>query len=577
VLRVLVVLALAGLPAVAVFSWAFEITPEGVKREKDVDRSASQRPETGQRLNQITLVSVVMLVAFLVADWFFVGDEEPDDGVAHSPAAGPEVAVDSSPAPDAAHAATGDLVSVAVLPFTNMSPDPDNEYFADGISEELLNVLADIEGLRVPSRTSSFSFKGVSTDIGEIAGELKVDHVLEGSVRKAGNQVRITAQLIDAGTDAHLWSETYDRELEDIFAIQDEIAGHIVEALKLTLALDTTQPPTSDLEAYTLYLQGRELLRQRDAQGLRQAEQLLDEATELDADFAEAWAARAMVQIVLPGYVKDDYDRYISPARQYAERALALAPDNPEAMLVLGQILNVTGQDAQALEQLALLVDQHPQHSTARLWYAISLANAGYLQESFNQIDAALEVDPVHGTVLDWHARIAHSAGEFDRVEEIGARALQLGRPQARVALHHAFIFDGTAADMEPYLEGQEDYSWGWMRRAYTLRENPELLPEALAWADEAESGGAGFLAEYMRAEFLMVAGSAKDYFDQLKVILLVDDSINTSAWLQAASHHRREPAMKAWARDIGYVELWRERGWPDLCRPIGDDDFECD
>jgi TolB-like protein len=251
VLRVLVVLALAGLPAVAIFAWAFEITPEGVKREKDVDRSVSQRPETGQRLNQITLVSVVMLVAFLVADWFFVGEQAPDETVPLNEAAtGPESArgTESMPADTASRpppetTEEDPRIGVAVLPFTNMSPDPDNEYFADGISEELLNVLVDIEGLRVPSRTSSFSFKDTTTDMRTIAEALDVDHVLEGSVRKSGNQVRITAQLIDVSTDTHLWSEAYDRQLEDIFAVQDEIAGHIVEALKLTLDLEAKRPP----------------------------------------------------------------------------------------------------------------------------------------------------------------------------------------------------------------------------------------------------------------------------------------------------------------------------------------------
>ena len=315
VLRVLVVLALAGLPAVAIFSWAFEITPEGVKREKDVDRSASQRPETGQRLNQITLVSVVMLVAFLVADWFFVGGEEGGKAVPDPAADSPAVTAEATPTPAAPPSPADDRISVAVLPFTNMSPDPDNEYFADGISEELLNVLVDIEGLRVPSRTSSFSFKGVSTDIREIAGALNVEHVLEGSVRKSGSQVRITAQLIDATTDAHLWSETYDRELEDIFVIQDEIAGHIVEALKLTLDLGANAPPTADLDSYTLFLQGRELLRQRDVESLLNARQKLEEATDRDPDFADAWALRAMVEIVLPGYIKEPYENSEPAAR----------------------------------------------------------------------------------------------------------------------------------------------------------------------------------------------------------------------------------------------------------------------
>ncbi|MEE4172932.1 MAG: tetratricopeptide repeat protein [Xanthomonadales bacterium] len=577
VLRVLVVLAIAGLPAVAVFSWAFEITPEGVRREKDVDRSASQRPETGQRLNQITLVSVVMLVAFLVADWFFVGDEEADKGVAHSPAAGPEVAIDASPAPDTAPAEADDRVSVAVLPFTNMSPDPDNEYFADGISEELLNVLVAIEGLRVPSRTSSFSFKGVATDIREIADALAVDHVLEGSVRKAGNQVRITAQLIDVSTDTHLWSETYDRELEDIFAIQDEIAGHIVKALKLTLDLDTPQPPTSDLEAYTLFLQGRELLRQRDAKGLLQAADLLEEATGRDPEFADAWAARSMVQIVLPGYVKEDILDYTPAARDFAERALALNPTHPEAMLALGQISNISGDNRKALLRLEAVVREHPGHSTAQLWLAIGLLEAGYLEEAFQHISRALESDPVHPTILDWYSRIAQMAGRPELAVAPAERALQLGRPQGRVGLHQHFIETGDVEDLEPYLEGESELTWGWMRRVFAVREDPSTLDDALAWVDEAQEAGAGFTAEYMRANFFTVAGTPADFFAQIEKIRPVDDTISSLVWSQLAGRHRRSAAMRDWVGTMGFESLWRERGWPDLCRPVGDDDFECD
>ncbi len=577
VLRVLVVLALAGLPAVAIFAWAFEITPEGVKREKDVDRSVSQRPETGQRLNQITLVSVVMLVAFLVADWFFVGGETADKAVPDPSTDRTAEVTEATPAPDTRPSPADDRIGLAVLPFTNMSPDPDNEYFADGISEELLNVLVDIEGLRVPSRTSSFSFKGVSTDIRDIAGALNVDHVLEGSVRKSGNQVRITAQLIDATTDAHLWSETYDRELEDIFVIQDEIAGQIVEALRLTLELDAHSRPTADLESYTLFLQGRELLRQREVEGLLNARQLLEAATDRDPEFADAWAARAMVEIVLPGYVKEPYERYEPAARRYAERALALDPSHPEALLALGQANSVMGASAEALASLEAVVETHPTHSTGLLWLAISLLEAGYAEAAFRHIALARDSDPVHGTILDWYARIAQTAGRPELVVPTAERALQLGRPQARVALHQHFLEEGEKEDLAPYLEGESELLWGWMLRVFDVRDEPTLLDDNLAWVDEAEAAGAGFIAEYMRGSFLLAAGTPAQLFDQINLIQAVDETIRTMVWTKMAQRHRQSEAMKAWVADMGYQELWRDRGWPDLCRPVGDDDFECD
>jgi TolB-like protein len=219
VMKTLLLLLAIGLPIAIVFAWAFEMTPEGVKREKDVDRTTSITHQTGRKINTIIISVLVIALGFSVVTHRWAGGDGTE-----------------SPAVDAPTQTTASSdQSIAVLPFVNMSNDADNEYFSDGISEELLNVLVRVEGLRVASRTSSFAFKGKDTSIPNIAESLGVEHVLEGSVRKAGNTVRVTAQLIDARTDTHLWSETYDRKLEDIFAIQDEISGHIVEALKIAL------------------------------------------------------------------------------------------------------------------------------------------------------------------------------------------------------------------------------------------------------------------------------------------------------------------------------------------------------
>jgi TolB-like protein len=578
VLRVLVVLALAGLPAVAVFAWAFEITPEGIKRDAEVDRSVSQRSATGQRLTQITLVCMVVLVVFLLTDRFINGETE--DAVQTPDTAGP-AAPPQPPAQAAAAAASAmpsGTTSVAVLPFANMSPDPDNEFFADGISEELLNVLVDIDGLRVPSRTSSFAFKGMNLDIRDIAAELQVDHVLEGSVRKAGNRVRITAQLIDVATDTHLWSETYDRELQDIFAIQDEIADNIVRAMSDVLKIDARdRPPTEDIEAYTLYLQGRELMRQRDADGLVEAARLLALATERDPAFADAWATRAMVEVLLPGYLKVDIGLHEAAVRDFAERALALDPNHPEARLALGQLSNSLGESAESIRQLQAVVDAHPQHSVARLWLAIGLLQAGYLQDAWGQIDAALRADPVHPTILDWHARIAPIAGRPEYTVFSAERAMQLGRTLGFVALHQYFLETGEAADLAPYLDAGTEPIFGWAPQVFEVRDDPSLLPAALARADEAERQGAGFTAEYMRLNFLLVGGTPDAFFEQVTRMFRVDNTVSALVWVPSAARHRRAPAMKSWVRAMGYDMLWRERGWPDLCRPAGDDDFECD
>ena len=232
----------------------------------------------------------------------------------------------AQPAADAKSAGT----SIAVLPFVNMSGDKDNEYFSDGISEELLNVLVRVDGLGVASRTSSFGYKGSQLGTAAIASALKVNHVLEGSVRKAGNHVRITAQLIDAVNDRHLWSETYDRELTDIFAIQEEIANSIVDALreelgpsKTTAAAVTVRADTKNVEAYQLYLKARELFIAR--KDLSESIRLLEKATQMDPQFARGWELLAAVCSVAPSWGVRDRD-YYAMASVAARRALGLDP-----------------------------------------------------------------------------------------------------------------------------------------------------------------------------------------------------------------------------------------------------------
>ena len=239
------------------FAWAFELTPDGLKREHEVDRSQSISSQTGRKLDYAIIGVLIVALAYFAYDKFVL---DPSRDAELVQAITETVAEQVTGIQSRRNAAEK---SIAVLPFVNMSDDPGNEYFSDGIAEELMNVLVKVAGLRVASRTSSFSFKGKDTSIPGIAKALNVDHVLEGSVRKAGNTVRVTAQLIDVSTDSHLWSGTYDRELEDIFAIQDEISGQIVQALKVALrageqeAMTHAHKPTENLEAYELYLRGR--------------------------------------------------------------------------------------------------------------------------------------------------------------------------------------------------------------------------------------------------------------------------------------------------------------------------------
>ncbi|HSD68126.1 MAG TPA: hypothetical protein VLB07_01175 [Woeseiaceae bacterium] len=313
--RLVFLLLVAGLPLVLVFSWVYEITPEGIRKEKDVDRNQSVTQQTAKKLDTAVIVLLVIGIGALALDRFV-----------------PERTTGSA---DTAVAAVPEK-SIAVLPFVNMSADQDNEYFSDGLSEELLNLLAKIPELQVAARTSAFRFKGSNASIGDIAQQLNVAHVLEGSVRKSGNTIRITAQLIKASDGYHLWSHTWDRTLVDIFHIQDEIAAAVVDALRISLLGEMPKVRSTDSRAYELYLQSRQAANLHTKEGLERCIALLTEALAIDPDYAEGWTelSRAHTNMTGSAFVlpADGYPR----AEAAAERALAIDPTNARALSNLG-------------------------------------------------------------------------------------------------------------------------------------------------------------------------------------------------------------------------------------------------
>ena len=305
----LAVLALGlGLPIALGISWAYELTPDGLKRDSSVPPSESQRHDNARRLNVVTLIVAVIAIMTVALDRFL------PDGNAHRPdAAVPAVVAEDAAkasAPATTSVAVRPTTGIAVLPFANMSSDAEQDFFSDGVTEEILNLLANVDGLRVTSRTSSFSFKGQAVDLPTIARKLGVSHVVEGSVRRAGDRVRVTAQLIDVASDTHLWSETYERKLDDVFAIQADIAGHIARALKITLGADDLaligKPPTVDMESWQQFLQARYKLRNRKtAADLDDVLNLVDAAIARDPNFARAHSLRALALLLRPSWQED--------------------------------------------------------------------------------------------------------------------------------------------------------------------------------------------------------------------------------------------------------------------------------
>jgi len=551
--RMVTFIVMLGFPVALVMAWALELTPEGIKKAE------------GNNLP----VYVIAVALLALATFWFVGKEESETV--------PGTTEDASRVADAGSAESAAIPSVAVLPFVNMSSDADNEYFSDGITEELLNLLVKIDGLRVPSRTSSFAFKGLNTDIREIARQLGVNHVLEGSVRKSGNQVRITAQLIDVTTDTHMWSETYDRELESIFAIQDEIAGHIVEALQIALETPrTARKPTENMQAYNLYLQGLYQFRRRE-QYLADAEKLLRRAVEEDPQFAEAWAALALTYAVMPNYLYLPLDQVEPLAIEAAARAQALNPELVEPDLVLGNLANKHAKLLEATRIHEASIARDPKNALARLWLGISLLAGGYLDESLQQLEIARKQDPAAGIIADWQARALYMTGNTDAGAEYARQGLSLGRTASAVALLNIYLDQEQFDALDALVDELPDapYWEAWSRIA-AVRQDPTREPEVFAWLEALKSStSAG--PQWPSILVNQRIGNIELALDQVADSIPYDATFYTEFWFPNMLRVRQHPAFKQFAREQGLLELWRARGWPDLCRPVGDEDFECD
>jgi len=420
VMQSLLVLLLLGFPLALIFAWAFEKTPEGIVLEKHVDRSRSITPVTGKKMDRGIIVALAIAVVFLLYKINVTDAPEPANEVA----AGAHRSAEGN-----ASTAVSEK-SVAVLPFVNMSSDPEQDYFSDGISEEILNVLAQVPGLQVAARTSAFQFKGKNQDIQDIARQLGVAYVLEGSVRKAGDRVRVTAQLIKANKGFHAWSETYDRELTDIFAIQDEISRSISSALKVQLQLgegasSAAAGSTTNVEAYEAYLMGRHLINQRTPDTIKAGLERFKRAGELDPDYALAYADEAVATLLL----SDNTDAYgdtplsevLGIARPLVERALALAPNRPEVLAAKG-----------FLEK-----------------------NAGNTELALDYYDRALAINPANGELQNWRRTVLETSGRLDQVLDASSDSVKYD-PLSIIALYnHVFVLMGFGREEEALATAQ--------------------------------------------------------------------------------------------------------------------------
>ena len=439
VLSYVVVALAAGFPVVITLAWIFDVKAGRIERTGPAAASTGLK---GIRL-ALLLVGIGVLAAAPGLAWYFFFRSDTRI-VARR---------------DGQSAAAGERKSIAVLPFVNMSSDKENEYFSDGITEELINALANIDGLRVASRTSAFAFKGKDVDIKQLGEKLNVGAVIEGSVRRDGDRLRITAQLINIADDYHVWSKTYERELKNVFEVEEELARSIAQALKAKLvqteAAPLVKPTTSNLAAHDLYLKGRYLWNKRTGEALTKAIGYFQQAIEQDPSYALAYVGLADTTALLPDYGSTSAAEASPKAKQAALKALELDGTLAEAHDVLGIISFRNFEWSAAENEYRRAIELKPEYPSGHHRYGVLLINLGRLEDARAELERARQLDPTSLIINGIVSLELVSAREYDRAIEQAKKTLELdpGFWLARMHLAGAYMGQGRYAQAVAELE----------------------------------------------------------------------------------------------------------------------------
>lgn len=562
-------LLMLGIVPVLLFSWAYELTPEGLKRDSEVDKATSDTSQTAKKLDVITIVAVVGIALLIGWQQFNPPTISTED----------ESQAKTTDSPEPTAGARADAIadaSIAVLPFADLSPGSDQSHFSDGIAEEILNVLVRIESLKVASRTSAFGFKGQeSLGIPLIAERLKVRHVLEGSVRKSGDTVRITAQLIDAQTDAHLWSETFDRKLttENIFAVQDEIAGAIVTQLGALIGGDqgatrsSVKVTTESVDAYETYLKAQRLFHIRSGQNLPEIIALYEQAVAIDPDFAEAWAGLSAANMVAPGWNLGPKEEFYPAATEAADRATALDESLSLPYAVRGSVIQ--NDVISSMEQLDIAVQREPSNIQSIYFRAAFLLELGYLDRTQAEFERCLELDANYEICRRFLSFVLLFQGDIEQANKLFEIGLLRGQSSYEfvfadyygatgdtraLALLLVSMFDSAFTQREAMYRFHTDdsYSLNAFSRDFQANTINNSRPSNAPILQTVESFSQGLVAAFFWSPYSPIRRRPE----------LHDE------WLQV---------RKALIAKKGIDDYWRKYGFPAQCRPIGDDDFECD
>jgi adenylate cyclase len=476
VMKIFIIVIIFGFPVALIFSWAFEITPEGIKLESEIEPNKSIKRRTGRKIVAVTIALAVVAAGLFVYQL---------------------VRSNNAVAPRQSEAATAPPnKSIAVLPFDNLSRDPDNAFFAEGVQDEILTRLAKVADLKVISRTSTQHFKSTPDNLPQIAKQLGVAHILEGSVQKASDQVRVNVQLINALTDAHLWADTYDRRLIDIFSVESEIAKTIADTLQAKLSgsekSSIEKAPTANPEAYELYLKGRFFWNKRSGADLRKAIDYFERAIAKDPNYALAYVGLADSHLLLSSYASVSPRESLPPARAALKKALSLDDSLAEAHASSGLLATLELDLQRAIDELQRAIKLKPNYATAHHWLSLGFTTLGQFDPAILEAKRAVELDPLSLIINADYGWVYFNGHRYDEAEAQVRKTLEI---DPNFFLAHYYLgavlqFKGHVAQAVPKFQKAFDlngdpYSRAMLGQAYARNGQPGEARKVLASLNE--------------------------------------------------------------------------------------------